>query len=162
MRPGPKRFRLLAASTACLALAACSGGGTTPSPAAASPGGAADGTSVAVALSEWSVAPATDTVPAGDVTFGVTNDGPEDPHEFVVLRTDLDFASLPVDANGAVTEDSEGIEVVDEIEDIPVGETQELTTSLTAGTYVLLCNIYDETEQEAHYQMGMRIPFTVE
>jgi uncharacterized cupredoxin-like copper-binding protein len=161
MRPGPKRL-LLAASTACLALAACSDGGTTASPVAASPGAPAGGTSVTVALSEWSVAPTPDRVPAGDVTFDVTNDGPEDPHEFVVLRTDLDFASLPTDANGAVTEDVEGIEVVDEVEDIPVGETQELMTTLTAGTYVLLCNIYDEAEQEAHYQMGMRIPFTVE
>lgn len=42
-----------------------------------------------------------------------------------------------------------GVVVVDEIEDIPVGETQQLTGPLSAGTY-------------AHYQMGMRIPFTVE
>jgi hypothetical protein len=33
---------------------------------------------------------------------------------------------------------------------------------MQAGTYVLLCNIYDETEQEAHYAMGMRTSFTVE
>ena len=33
----------------------------------------------------------------------------------------------------------EGIEVIDEIEDIPVGETQELTVTLEAGNYVLLC-----------------------
>ena len=95
------------------------------------------------------------------VTFQVTNTGPEDVHEFVVLKTDLDPGALPTDANGAVTEDGAGIEVVDEIEDIPVGQTQELTVTLEAGKYVLLCNIYDETEKEAHYKMGMRIAFDV-
>jgi uncharacterized cupredoxin-like copper-binding protein len=95
------------------------------------------------------------------VTFQVTNTGPEDVHEFVVLKTDLDPGALPVDANGAVTESGAGIEVVDEIEDIPVGETQSLTVTLAAGKYVLLCNVYDETDKEAHYKMGMRAQFEV-
>jgi len=51
--------------------------------------------------------------------------------------------------------------VVDEIEDIPVGETQELTVTLAAGKYVLLCNIYSATENEAHYKLGMRTGFSV-
>jgi len=101
------------------------------------------------------------SVAAGDVTFKVTNTGPEDVHEFVILRTDLDPAALPTDATGAVIEDAEGIEVVDEIEDIPVGQTQELTTSLAAGAYVLVCNIYSEADNEAHYKLGMRSGFTV-
>ena len=105
--------------------------------------------------------PASDTAPAGSVTFQVTNDGPGDVHEFVVLKTDLDPGALPTDANGAVTEAGEGIEVVDEIEDIAVGASPELTVTLAAGKYVLLCNIYDETEKEAHYKMGMRVGFTV-
>ena len=77
------------------------------------------------------------------------------------MRTDLDPGALPTDDTGAVAEGEEGIEVVDEVEDIPVGETQELTVTLEPGKYVLLCNIYDETEKEAHYEMGMRIGFTV-
>jgi hypothetical protein len=52
--------------------------------------------------------------------------------------------------------------VIDEIEDIPVGETQSVTVDLEAGNYVLICNIFDETENEAHYAEGMRIAFTVE
>ena len=59
-------------------------------------------------------------------------------------------------------EEGEGITVVDEIEDIPVGESQDLSVSLDAGHYVLLCNIYSEDEQEAHYTKGMRTNFTVE
>ena len=105
--------------------------------------------------------PASDSVPAGTVTFQVTNTGPEDVHEFVVLKTDLDPGALPVDATGAVTEEGAGIEVVDKIEDVAVGASPELTATLVPAKYVLLCNIYDETEKEAHYKMGMRTAFTV-
>jgi len=54
------------------------------------------------------------------------------------------------------------MEVIDEIEDIAVGDTADVTVTLEAGSYVLLCNIYDETELEAHYDMGMYMAFTVE
>jgi uncharacterized cupredoxin-like copper-binding protein len=116
---------------------------------------------VEVSLQEWAVVPASASVAAGEVTFRVTNTGPEDVHEFVVLDTDLDPGALPTDATGAVTETGEGMAVVNEIEDIPVGVTQDLEVSLAAGNYVLLCNIYDQAEGEAHYQLGMRIAFTV-
>lgn len=130
---------------------------------AASPGGGngAGSTTVNVTVQEWAVVPAADSAPVGPVTFTVTNDGPEDVHEFVILATDLDPSELPVDEHGAVTEEGEGIEVIDEIEDIPVGETQELTVELGAGNYVLLCNIYTEDEDEAHYELGMRTAFEV-
>lgn len=49
-----------------------------------------------------------------------------------------------------------------EIEDIAVGDTQSVTLDLVAGNYVLICNIYDADEQEAHYQEGMRVAFTIE
>ena len=150
-------LRLLAATAALsLALVGCSAAGTSPS----SDGGGG-GTTVAVTLQEWAVVPASNSTTAGEDTFEVTNNGPDDIHEFVILKTDLDPAELAVDENGAVTEDGEGIEVIDEIEDLPVGETEEVTATLEAGSYVLLCNIWDETEGEAHYEMGMRTPFTV-
>ena len=153
----PKRARELLAASAVLSLAivGCATGAT-PTPA-----GADGATTLAVTLQEWAVLPASDSAPPGEITFEVTNDGPEDIHEFVILRTDLDPADLPTDENGAVTEGGEGIEVIDEIEDIPVGETQELTATLEAGSYILLCNIWDEEEGEAHYTMGMRTAFTV-
>ena len=147
-----------------LVLTACSSGGGTSisepagsAPAAGSPAAGA----VAVTLQEWAVLPAATSAAAGDVTFQVSNTGPEDVHEFVVLKTDLDAGALPTDDTGAVVEAGEGIEVVDEIEDIPVGESQDVTVSLEAGKYVLLCNIYSEDEQEAHYELGMRTNFTV-
>jgi len=119
-------------------------------------------TTVNVTVQEWAVVPDAESAPAGEITFAVTNDGPDDVHEFVIIRTDLDPGDLPVDEHGAVTEAGEGMEVVDEIEDIPVGETMEVTAELSAGNYVLICNVYSEDEQEAHYAEGMYIAFTVE
>jgi uncharacterized cupredoxin-like copper-binding protein len=119
-------------------------------------------TAVDVHLQEWSVNPSPDSVPAGEVTFSITNDGPDDIHEFVVIATDLDPGALPTDETGTVDENGEGIEVIDEIEEVPVGETEELTVSLDPGNYVLVCNVYSADENEAHYQMGMHTAFTVD
>ena len=118
-------------------------------------------TTVDVTLQEWAVLPDPGSVPTGDVTFTITNDGPEDIHEFVVIATDLDAAGLPTDADGAVDESGEGMTVIDEVEDVEVGATEELTVSLDPGNYVLLCNIYSPDEDEAHYAMGMYVAFTV-
>ena len=153
--------RLMIAATAALSLA-IAGCTANASPSASAGGDGTQATTVAVTLQEWAVVPAADSAAAGDVTFEVTNDGPADVHEFVVLKTDLDPADLPVDESGVVSEEGEGIEVIDEIEDIPVGETQELPVTLEAGSYVLICNIWSEDEGEAHYDMGMRTAFTVD
>ena len=154
--------RVVAAlSIVALALTGCTPGQATVGPPAATPTAAAAAGPIKVTLQEWAVVPASMSAAAGAVTFQVTNTGPADVHEFVVLKTDLDPGALPVDATGAVTETGAGITVVDEIEDIPVGQSQDLSVTLAAGKYVLLCNIYDETEKEAHYKMGMRIAFTV-
>ncbi len=128
-------------------------------------GGAACGggrKTVNVTVREFEVAPAQNSVEAGEVTFKVTNEGPDDTHEFVVIKTDLAPDALPTDENGAVEETGAGIEVVDEIEDIAVGQSPSVTiNNLEAGSYVLICNIWDEEEQEAHYSQGMRTAFTV-
>ena len=116
-------------------------------------------------MQEFAVAADPASVPAGSVTFDATNDGPDDTHEFVVIMTDLGPTELPTDKDGVVEETGEGMEVIDEIEDIPVGETQSLTVDLAAGNYVLICNILQEEPGgvlEAHYSEGMRTTFTVE
>jgi len=128
-------------------------------------GDGGDGGSATITLQEFAVSADPASVPAGSVTFDVTNDGPEDVHEFVVIKTDLAPTDLPTDEDGAVLEDGEGMEVVDEIEDIPVGESQTLTVDLEAGAYALICNIVQEEDDgtlEAHYAEGMRTGFTVE
>ena len=117
---------------------------------------------VSVALSEWAVTPDKPTVSTGPVSFSVTNNGPADSHEFVVIKTDLAPDSLPVDADGNVDESGAGITIIGEIEGIAVGEDAQTTFDLEPGKYVLICNIWDAGEQEAHYSMGMRSAFTVQ
>jgi uncharacterized cupredoxin-like copper-binding protein len=139
-----------------LLVSAC---GTSASPSA----GGGDGTTVNVTLQEWAVVPAASSAPAGEIVFHITNDGPADIHEFVVMKTDLEPGDLPTDDTGKVDEEGEGIEeVMGEVEDLAVDASEDLTLTLEAGSYVLLCNIYSEEEQEAHYAEGMRIAFTVE
>jgi len=153
--------------TAVLAVsAACAGGpgatgGAPSNSAVASTGGTSSAGAVAATLQEWAVGTTPQSAAAGDVTFDITNVGPDDAHEFVVIRTDLSLIDLPTDETGAVDESAEGIEVVDEVEEIAVGASESLTVALDPGAYVLICNIYDEDEQEAHYQEGMRTSFTV-
>lgn len=118
-------------------------------------------TAVAVTLQEWAVGATPQTAPAGQVNFTVTNTGPNDTHELVVIKTDLSLIDLPTDADGAVDEAGGGMTVEGEIEDVLVGSTQSLSLTLTPGAYVFICNIYSPEENEAHYQEGMRTSFSV-
>jgi uncharacterized cupredoxin-like copper-binding protein len=155
-----KRPVVVVLGASLLLLAACSPS-SSESPSA-SGGAGGGGTTVDVTLQEFAVILAETSAPAGSITFSVTNDGPDDVHEFVIVQTDLEPGDLPTDEHGAVDESGEGVTVIDEIEDLPVGETQEVTVELGAGSYVLLCNIFDADEDEAHYAEGMRTAFTVE
>ena len=115
-----------------------------------------------VVLEEFAIIPESDSIDAGVIAFNVENTGPDDVHEFVVVKTDLEPDALPTDDDGSVDEDGEALRVIGEIEDISVGETQTLIVDLEAGAYVLLCNIYDPTVDEAHYSEGMTTAFTGE
>ena len=146
-------------------IVACAPVGSSASATDAASVGASDdpssgATTVNVTLQEFSVIPDNATAPAGEVTFHVTNDGPDDVHEFVIFKTDLEPDALPTAEDGSVDESGEGVELIDEIEDIPVGESQDVTVTLDAGSYVLICNIVEG--EEVHYAMGMRTGFTVE
>ena len=99
--------------------------------------------------------PSPESASAGTVTFEVVNTG-DKTHEFVVLRTDLAAADLPFDESAdEVLEEGEGVTPIDEIEDIPAGETKTLVVDLEAGHYALICNL------QGHFRMGMRSDFTV-
>ena len=162
-QPAMRRVRpLLISVIGLMFVAGCSSAGESAAGASAAGASAgAGGSTVNVTLAEFSVTPDKTEVPAGSVTFEVTNNGPADVHEFVIVKTDLDAGALPVDSNGMVEEAGGGMEVIDEIEDIPVGSSETLTVDLAAGSYVLLCNIYTAEENEAHYAEGMRAAFMV-
>jgi uncharacterized cupredoxin-like copper-binding protein len=122
-----------------LALASCDGSGS---------GATGD---VVVTLKDFSLTATPGTFATGAITFGIDNEGPS-VHEFVVLRTDTAAGALPVE-NGVIPED--GIDLIDEVEDIPPGTDASLSVNLDAGAYVLVCNL------PAHYEQGMFAAFTV-
>lgn len=109
---------------------------------------------IGVTLADFTVTPDEDSAPAGEVTFDVTNDA-EQTHEFVIVKTDLAEDELPLNDEG-VDEEGEGMEIVDEIEDIEGGSDQSLTVNLESGSYVLICNL------PGHYAQGMHSSFTVD
>jgi uncharacterized cupredoxin-like copper-binding protein len=116
--------------------------------ACTSTGGEGD---VAVSLRDDAVELAPASADAGSVTFSATNDGTVT-HEIEVFRGDVDPATLPVEDNVASTE---GLELVDEIEDITPGSTANLTIELEPGTYVVMCNLPE------HFGKGMHAVMTV-
>ena len=110
-----------------------------------------------------SVVPFDSSARAGDITFRVKNLGTTE-HEMIVLKTDTPFDQLPVaDAGDPPVPVKTGANKVDEANNVgetgdpnlKPGETRSFTVKLTAGKYVLVCNL------AGHYQMGMRAPFTV-
>ena len=102
-------------------------------------------------LKDFSLTATPGTFSAGDITFGIQNEGPS-VHEFVILRTDDAPDALPVE-NGLIPEDQ--IDLVDEAEDIAPGTDTSLSANLQPGSYVLVCNL------PAHYGAGMHAAFTV-
>jgi uncharacterized cupredoxin-like copper-binding protein len=91
------------------------------------------------------------SAPAGKVKFAVTNNGTI-LHEFVVLKTNVAFDKLPVNAK---TNKVSEAKTVGEVGNVPKGKTKSKTLTLKKGNYVLVCNI------AKHYDMGMRAAFTV-
>ena len=117
-------------------------------------GSCGGGSGIGVTLADFSITPAESTGAAGELTFDVTNDA-DQTHEFVVFKTDLAEDALPTDDEGLVDEAGEGVELVDEIEDVEGGSTQSLTVNLDAGNYVFICNL------PGHYAQGMHASFSV-
>ncbi len=116
--------------------------------------------SVTVNLKEWSVTPNVLSAAAGDVTFVASNTG-SIPHELVIIKTDLPFDALVVEPaqgnqDGYVNELSSGLPI-GEIEDADLdpGQSHSTTFNLSAGQYVLICNL------PGHYGAGMRVGLDV-
>jgi mono/diheme cytochrome c family protein/uncharacterized cupredoxin-like copper-binding protein len=135
---------------------------TTPTPS---------GTTVQVQLSDatglngpMTIVASPTSVPAGNVTFVVKNNGTID-HEMIVLKTDTPFDQVPVtDAGDPPAKVTTSADKVDEgtsvgetgDPNLKPGETRTFTIKdMKAGNYVLVCNI------AKHYQMGMREAFKV-
>ena len=133
------------------AVAAGSSGATTP---AMSPGGteACLGTRVAAQLLEMAIPIEATELPAGSVTFDITNVGTVE-HEFVVVATDLPADQLPV-KDGVVDETQ--VQVLARTGLVQPGANDTLDVELPAGHYVVICNL------PGHYLAGMRTEITVQ
>lgn len=174
-----RRFmaRIGLAAAAAVAVAACTGEdrpglptGSGSESASASASGIAppgfvwhkpeDAIQVDVTLAEWYILPSVSQVQAGKVYFLADNIGPEDPHELVVIKTDRAPHDLPVVA-GRVVEDN--LQMIGEIRAFAPGTRASGIFQLEPGKYALICNIAEVENGvlESHYELGMRIPFTV-
>ena len=137
MRP---RTTLGALIGCVLLLSACSA--ASPSPSA---------TAIAATLKEYAIQLSSTDAKAGPVTFTVTNSGTM-VHEFVVLKTDIQAADLPL-TNGEVNEDD--FTSMGEVADLAAGATGTLAVTLAAGHYAIICNL------PGHVAQGMVTDFTV-
>ena len=92
-------------------------------------------------------------VSSGDLRFELSNaDGVR--HSFVVVRTELEGADLPMSEGRVKLEDAE--ELVGTVETVLPGGTEGRTFSLPPGRYVLYCDI------AGHYEGGMYYTLRVE
>ncbi len=88
------------------------------------------------------------TVPAGKVTFEVTNTSKETIHEMILAPIPDENAQLPFVANeGRVDEEASGD--LGEVSELDPGKGGSLTLDLQPGLYTLFCNL------PGHYMAGM-------
>jgi uncharacterized cupredoxin-like copper-binding protein len=94
------------------------------------------------------------SVPAGTVTFDITNWSRSVVHELLVVAVDSPSAPLPYDYNSwRVVEDQ--IKLVGDSGELSPSASKTLELKLPAGSYLLICNV------AGHYAAGMALPLTV-
>lgn len=121
--------------------------------------GGGSGKTLEVTLTDFAVTPKKTSIAAGEVTFKATNKGSVE-HEMVVFKVD-DPSAIPVKDSGEADEDAvDEAAHMGEVEHVGKGTSKELKTTLTAGKYVLFCNLVTGTQ--VHYKLGMRATLTVE
>jgi uncharacterized cupredoxin-like copper-binding protein len=106
-----------------------------------------------VTLADMSIKLSAASVPAGAVTFKISNGGTTN-HEFVVLQTATPQNALPPDPANPATALESGL--IGKVENLAPQATGTLTVTLGAGSYVLICN------NPAHYgALGMHTALSV-
>jgi len=81
-----------------------------------------------------------------------------------MFKTDLPLDKLPTQSDGALNEDAQELDEVDETEPINPGQKTSLSVDVEPGRYILVCNVGEETggEKVRHFQQGMVTEFTVD
>jgi len=113
-------------------------------------------------LDEWAIDGETDEAAAGDMRFDLDNEGPDEEHEFVIIRTDFAPGDLPTEEDGSVDESASGVNVIGSISAFEPDNNSSGTFTLTEGAYVMICNLVSDVDgtETSHYQQGMVFPFT--
>ena len=127
--------------------------GTEPAAATNTPP-SSNQTTLGVVMTDFAIEPSIATASPGMITFNIENQGML-AHDFYVIRTDLAPDALPVDSAAFQVKVSE-LDVVKYQPAFAAGANVQVTVDLSAGRYVLICNI------ASHYQAGSRVAFTVQ
>ncbi len=93
------------------------------------------------------------TVQPGQVTFNVTNQGPDD-HEFVIFKTQLAQDNLPTQ-KGQIDENASSVTKIEDHAQVPKGTSYTVSVNLQPGHYVVVCNL------PGHYLQGMHAELVV-
>jgi uncharacterized cupredoxin-like copper-binding protein len=94
------------------------------------------------------------SIPAGPVSFHVTNEAISQTHELIIVALASPGEGLPHDADKERVVDSK-IRHLGEVTDLKPGASGTLNLMLRPGAYVLICN------WKGHHVAGMATPFTV-
>ena len=94
------------------------------------------------------------SVRAGPVLFKVKNDSTNLVHEFLVVKTDLDPGSFPMEDGDAKVDEGK-LKGIKELGDLTPGRSGQMKMTLKPGHYVLFCN------QPGHFHAGMVATLTV-
>jgi plastocyanin len=113
-------------------------------------------TTVDIELVDYSFNPSEIEVPAGIVTFHVTNNGTE-AHEVAFLPGG---GEVPMTGEGAPDEEALAAAGAFELEAFGPGQTCNATYDLAAGDYAIFC-IVETAEGETHLAHGMEGTLTV-
>ena len=93
-------------------------------------------------------------VPAGKVSFEVTNQSANMVHEFLIVRTALAPDQFPMSKDDTKV-DEKRLKGIKELGDLTPGKSGVLTLDLQPGHYVVFCN------QTGHFKGGMHSELTV-
>ena len=108
-------------------------------------------------LTEYQITPALQFIAKGKSNFVAKNSGTVK-HEVVVVRG-TDPSALPTKPDGSVDEGQiRKRDKVGETGDLKAGKTKSKTLKLSAGSYILFCNIIDtepDGSQVSHFAKGM-------
>lgn len=149
MKTAARRAPVVVLAVLALAVAITTAASAPSAPAQANARAVTVTVTLGTAAKPFALIPSVRSVGSGTVTFVVSNKSKLS-HEFLVLRTKVAAAKLPVEG-GQASEAG----LLKEIGEIKAGQTKRLTLTLRAGHYVVLCNL------PGHYMGGQRADFNV-